>query len=151
MQVISRDGLKTRIGTLLGQSDWVMLDAPRIADFAQVTEDPQPIHLDPEAGRRAGFDGAIAHGFLTLSMLSAMAYHALPVVEGQRASVNYGFDRIRFIRAVPSGGRIRAAFSLQEVVARGASAEMLVLGVAVEIEGENKPAVDAVWRVLYQF
>lgn len=136
---------------LLGRSQWVILDPHRIAGFAEVTEDHQPIHLDPEAGRKAGFDGAVAHGFLTLSMLSAMAYDALPVVMGQRASVNYGFDRIRFITAVPSGGRIRAAFSLQEVVTRGASAELLVLGVVVEIQGQSRPAVDAVWRVLYLF
>lgn len=148
---ISPDQLPTIIDQEVGLSKWIELAPARISGFADVTEDWQAIHLDPEAGRAAGFDGAVAHGFLTLSMMSAMAYNALPEIEGQKTFVNYGFDRIRFIAPVPAGGRIRGRFILQTVEPRGKDALMVALDVTVEIEKQEKPALSALWRIMYLF
>lgn len=147
----TRDELLGKIGETLGVSDWVAVDQPRIDTFADITEDWQPIHLDPDAGQAAGFDGTVAHGFLTLSMLSVMSYQVLPKIEGETASLNYGFDRVRFVAPVPGGARIRGHFTLTEVTPRGEAGLMLRFGVTVEIEGEDKPALTADWLGLYLF
>ncbi|MEM6888079.1 MAG: MaoC/PaaZ C-terminal domain-containing protein [Pseudomonadota bacterium] len=149
--MLTREGLSWQVGEVLGVSRWVPLSPARIAAFAEVTEDRQPIHLEAQAGVAAGFDGAVAHGFLTLSMLSTLSYDVLPTIDGSCASVNYGFDRIRFIAPVPAGAQIRARFLLEALEPRGATTEMLTLGASVEIEGQSKPALDALWRVLYIF
>src|SRR5579862_3131717 len=91
-------------------SRWFVLDQPRIDAFAEVTEDRQFIHIDPEGARATPFGGAIAHGFLTLSMLSALAMDALPRIEGRAMGVNYGFDKVRFVSPVRAGARIRGRF-----------------------------------------
>ncbi len=148
--MLSREELPQQIGQELGSSDWVEISQPRINAFADLTEDWQPIHLDAEEGRAAGFQGTVAHGFLTLSMLSAMSYQVLPKMEGETASLNYGFDRIRFIAPVPGGARIRSHFTLDDAQPRG-QGWMLRFGVAVEIEGAEKPALTADWLCLYMF
>nr|WP_300034073.1 MaoC family dehydratase [uncultured Roseobacter sp.] len=135
----------------MGCSDWIRVGQDRISGFAEVTEDRQGIHLDPDAGRAAGFDGTVAHGFLTLSMLSAFAYDAVPGVEGQTASVNYGFDRIRFTAPVPAGAEIRGRFVLSDFEERSDGSLMLVLGVTVEVRGQDAPALRAEWRILILF
>ena len=84
------------------------------------------------------FGGTVAHGFLTLSLLSAMAYSALPRIEGAAHGVNYGFDRVRFVRPVPSGSRVRAHFTLREVKPRSAREWQLSYDVSVEIEGREE-------------
>ena len=142
------DELQNAVGTVLGQSDWTLVSAQRIAGFADVTEDWQEIHLDDGAGRAAGFDGAVAHGFLSLSLLSKMSYEALPKISGQTASINYGFDRIRFLAPVPSGARVRATFTLREITARDLRTLSLLLDVTMDIEGQSKPALSALWRVM---
>ncbi len=93
-------------------SHWLTVDQARIDAFAKVTEDEQFIHVDPERAAETAFGGTVAHGFLTLSLLSAMAYSALPRIEGAAHGVNYGFDRVRFVRPVPSGSRVRGHFTL---------------------------------------
>lgn len=148
--MLTRDTLEGEIGKTLGISDWVKIDQARISAFADATEDWQAIHLDADAGREAGFDGAVAHGYLTLSMLSHLAYDALPEIEGTRASVNYGFDRIRFVAPVLAGARIRAHFKLTGVQPRGDGLQ-LRLEVTVDIEGKQRPALLAEWLVLYLF
>ena len=140
--------LQSAVGNVLGQSDWVEISPQRIAGFADVTEDWQDIHLDAQAGRAAGFDGPVAHGFLSLSLLSKMSYDVLPEIDGQTASINYGFDRLRFLAPVPSGARVRARFVLQEAAPRGTQATSLLLDVTMEIEGQDKPARAALWRVM---
>lgn len=143
--------LAALIGSEIGVSRWVTMDQPRIAAFADVTEDRQFIHLDSGKAAQTPFGGTVAHGFLTLSMLSAMAYDTLPQIEGQKASVNYGFDRLRFIAPVRSGADVRARFQLEEVEPRKGGDLMLGLAVTMEIKGIEKPAVVAVWRILYMF
>lgn len=143
--------LAARVGTTLGTSRWFEIGQDRIDRFADVTEDWQFIHLDPERAARAGFGGTVAHGYLTLSMLAPMAYDALPDMEGMRASVNYGFDRIRFLAPVPSGARLRARFDLLEVMPKGAGRMLARLAVTIEIEGQDTPAVSADWLVMYLF
>src|SRR5260370_27172519 len=108
-------------GTEVGVSRWFAIDQSRIAAFADITEDRQFIHVDPEAARATPFGGAIAHGFLTLSMLSALAMDALPAIEGRAMGVNYGFDKLRFLSPVPAGARIRRRLQLASVTARAAS------------------------------
>ncbi|MFK7762251.1 MAG: MaoC family dehydratase [Roseobacter sp.] len=148
--MLSRDTLTQRLGEHLGTSDWIELSQTRIDAFADLTEDWQPIHLDAQAGRAAGMGGTVAHGFLTLSMLSAMSYQVLPKMEGETASLNYGFDRIRFISPVPGDARIRGHFALADAQPRG-SGWMLRFDVHVEVEGQEKPALTADWLCVYLF
>ena len=151
MQTISRDGMCAAVGQDMGPSQWFTIDQARIDAFAEVTEDRQFIHIDPDRAAQTSFGGTVAHGMLTLSMMSGMAYGALPVMEGQRASVNYGFEKVRFIAPVRSGQRIRGQFRLLEAVPRAKNALMTRFEVAVEIEGEVRPALKAEWLILYQF
>jgi acyl dehydratase len=98
--------LQAKIGTETGVSRWFEISQARIDAFAEVTEDRQFIHVDPAAVKATPFGGTVAHGFLTMSMLSAIAYDALPRVEGLAMGVNYGFDKVRFVAPVRPG-RIR--------------------------------------------
>ena len=123
----------------------------RINTFADCTEDHQFIHIDEEAAAKTPFGGTIAHGMLTLSMMSGMAYGALPVMAGAKASINYGFDSVRFIALVHSGKRIRGRFTLAEAQTRGRGDLMTRFAATVEIEGAERPALKADWLVLYQF
>ena len=116
-------------------SRWLTVDQARIDAFAKITEDEQFIHVDPERAAETAFGGTVAHGFLTLSLLSAMAYSALPRIEGAAHGVNYGFDRVRFVRPVPSGSRVRGHFTLRAVTPRSAREWQLTYDVSVEIEG----------------
>ena len=149
--MLSRENLLQSIGQPIGSSEWFEVRQEQIDAFADVTEDWQPIHLDAAAGRDAGFDGTVAHGFLTLSMLSAMSYQVLPAMPGETASLNYGFDRIRFIAPVPGGARIRGHFTLSDATTRRGTGWMLRFAVSVEIEGADKPALTADWLCLYLF
>jgi acyl dehydratase len=148
--MLTRESLAAAVGKPLGTSEWMEISQARIGGFADLTEDWQPIHLDPAEGRAAGFAGTVAHGFLTLSMLSAMSYQVLPKMPGETASINYGFDRIRFIAPVPGGSRLRGHFTLSEATPRG-NGVMLRFAVSVEIEGQQKPALTADWLCLYLF
>ncbi|MFZ5963999.1 MaoC family dehydratase [Thalassococcus sp. BH17M4-6] len=126
-------------------SEWVVLDAARVRAFADATEDWQFIHLDEDrAAAETPFGGAVAHGFLTLSMLSAMSYQVMPDLPGIKASINYGFDRIRFVSPVRVGSRIRGRFTVAEV--DEAPGRLTVhWDVSIEIEGAEKPALVAAW------
>ena len=129
-------------------SRWLTVDQARIDAFAKVTEDEQFIHVDPKRAAETAFGGTVAHGFLTLSLLSAMAYSALPRIEGAVHGVNYGFDRVRFVRPVPSGSRVRGHFTLRAVTPRSAREWQLSYDVSVEIEGTEKPALAASWLTM---
>jgi acyl dehydratase len=130
-------------------SPWFVVDQTRIDAFAGVTEDHQFIHVDPvRAQQETPFGGAIAHGFLTLSMLSVMAYGALPKLEGAAMGVNYGFDRIRFLNPVRAGSRVRAHFTLAAVTQRAEREWQLTYDVRIEIEGLQKPALAATWLTM---
>ncbi|WP_050386796.1 MaoC family dehydratase [Bradyrhizobium pachyrhizi] len=132
-------------GKEIGVSRWFEIDQARIDKFADVTEDWQFIHVDREKAAQSPFGGTVAHGFLTLSMLAAMAYDGLPALTGRVMGVNYGFDKVRFVTPVRSGSRVRAKFKLIDVMQRGPKEIMTKSEVAVEIEGGDKPAVVAEW------
>ncbi|MCK4861068.1 MAG: MaoC family dehydratase [Rhodobacteraceae bacterium] len=126
------------------------MDQERVGLFADVTEDQQFIHVDPEKAKTTPFSGTIAHGFLTLSMLSLMAKDAVPRVEGLTHSVNYGFDRIRFISPVSTGKRIRGRFELIAINV-GTGEITQTMKVTVEIEDNDKPALVAEWITRHYF
>ncbi len=135
--------LQARVGESIGTSEWYLMDQQRIDRFADTTEDDQFIHVDPEAAKATPFGGTIAHGFLTLSMLAAfMSELDKPQVQ---MSVNYGFNKVRFLSPVKSGKRIRGHFKLLELVEKRPGQWQQTVEVTVEIEGEDKPALLAEW------
>jgi acyl dehydratase len=140
------------VGTELGVSDWMTVDQTMINLFADATHDHQFIHVDPErAAAESPFGGTIAHGFLTLSLLSAMNYDCVPKIREQTMGINYGFDRIRFMSPVKCGARVRGHFKLSEARFRGGGMLMITYDVSVEIENELKPALTAIWTTIVQF
>jgi acyl dehydratase len=141
--------LQARIGTETGVSRWFEISQARIDAFAEVTEDRQFIHVDPVAAKTTPFGGTVAHGFLTMSMLSAIAYDALPRVEGLAMGVNYGFDKVRFVAPVRAGARIRGRFKLESLAQRSPTEFQAINAVTVEIEGVDKPALIAQWLSLF--
>ena len=143
MSEITLDDYKARIGQEVGLSRWIEVAQERIDDFADVTEDHQFIHVDPERAKATPFGGTVAHGFLTMSLLAPMAFDAQPILAGTTMVVNYGFDRVRLIAPVRAGSRIRGRFVLKEVVDRGPKEIMSKTQVTVEIEGGDKPALVA--------
>lgn len=137
------------IGREVGVSRWIAVDQARIDAFADITEDHQFIHIDPERARQTPLGGTIAHGFLTLSLCSAMNYDALEPLEGFVMGFNYGFDRLRFIAPVRAGANIRGRFKLLSADDKGTDADgrrwLLKYEMTVEIEGSDKPALIAEW------
>ncbi|HKH96986.1 MAG TPA: MaoC family dehydratase [Beijerinckiaceae bacterium] len=141
--------LRDRVGQEVGVSRWIEVTQDVIDGFAEVTQDRQFIHVDPaRAAAETPFGGTIAHGFLTLSLLSACAYDALPQIEGRAMGINYGFDKIRFLSPVRSGSRVRARFRLAEVQMRSRTEALIRYGVMVEIEGAQRPALAADWLTM---
>ena len=139
------------IGKELGISEWMAMPQSRIDRFADATDDHQFIHVDPVRAAETPFGGTIAHGFLTLSMLSAMNYDCLPKVREQTMGINYGFEKVRFMAPVPAGARIRGRFVLADARFRGAGMLMVTYDVTVEIEEIKKPAMTAKWLTIIQF
>lgn len=141
----SIEALQAHVGEEIGVSRWFLLDQAKIDAFADLTDDRQFIHVDPEAAAKTPFGTTIAHGFLTLAMLSAFAYDALPAIGGRTMGVNYGFDKIRFLSPVPSGAKVRARFTLRECAEKTPGSWVLRYGVIVDIEGASRPALAADW------
>jgi acyl dehydratase len=148
MPLASLDEIRGRIGTEVGVSSWITIDQARIDAFADVTEEWQFIHVDAEAAARTPFGGTIAHGFLTLSMISKMGGEVMLVPDGTKVVINYGLDRVRFLAPVRSGSRVRGRFTLDSVEEKAPGQWLLRHLVTVEIEGEDKPAVSAAWLSL---
>jgi acyl dehydratase len=148
MPLASLTDIKSRIGMEVGVSDWVVVDQARIDAFADATEDRQFIHVDPAAAAQAPFGGTIAHGFLTLSLLSRMAADAMLIPDDVRMVVNYGLDRVRFLAPVRSGKSVRGRFTLDSVEEKGPGQILMHHHVTIEIEGEDKPALSATWLTL---
>jgi acyl dehydratase len=145
MPIASLDDIRASVGSEVGLSSWLTMDQGRIEAFANATEDRQFIHVDPEAAALTPFGGTIAHGFLTLSLLSRMAAEAMLVPDGVKMGVNYGLDRVRFLSPVKSGRRVRGRFMLDSIEEKAPGQWLLRHIVTVEIEGEDKPALTAVW------
>lgn len=141
--------LPSLVGQEVGLSRWITVDQARIDAFARITEDEQFIHVDPERARATPFGGTIAHGFLTLSLASAMSYDAVAPLEGVVMGVNYGFDKLRFLAPVPAGSKVRGRFRLLSAEDKGAqdgvTRWLLKHELTVEIEGADKPALIAEW------
>ena len=137
--------LQSLIGQDIGVSRWIAIDQARIDAFARITEDEQFIHVDPKRAAATPFGGTIAHGFLTLSLASAMSYDAVAPLDGMVMGVNYGFDKLRFLAPVPAGSNIRGRFKLLSAEDKGDGRWLLKHELTVEIEGADKPALIAEW------
>ena len=147
-QIENIAALASYAGKEVAISDWLEVSQERIDQFAEASEDRQWIHLDRErAARESPFKTTIAHGFLTLSLLSALARLAISV-DGVRMGINYGLNRVRFVSPVPAGTRIRGRFTLAtlEEIKGGVQTTW---NVTVEREGSDKPCCVAEWLVRY--
>ncbi len=149
MKTITVEELQGMVGQESGLSPWRAVTQTMIDQFADATDDHQFIHCDPQrAAAEAPFGGTIAHGFLTLSLLSAFAFETAPRLEGADMGINHGFDTVRFVAPVKTGSRIRARFRLAEVKARPSGWIQVANDVTIEIEGSAKPALTARWLTL---
>lgn len=136
------------IGTEIGVSDWIRVDQERINQFADVTEDHQYIHIDPERAKDSPFGTTIAHGFLTLSLLSKFSEGPGIAIEGVHTGINYGFDKMRFLAPVPAGSKVRGKFVLGNVLEKKPGQFLITYNVTVEIEGSETPALVAEWMAM---
>jgi acyl dehydratase len=143
-KTVTRKEFEAMVGQEIGVSDWFEITQDRIDTFADCTEDWQFIHVDPEKAAETPFGTTIAHGFLTLSMLSAMVYQ-MPSIEGVTMGVNYGMNKMRFVSPVAVGSRIRGRFVLSKFEEIRPGEVQTTTTVTVEIEGKDKPALVAEW------
>ena len=148
---VSVDAYQKMVGTEIGVSRWHTIDQRRIDTYADVIEDWQFIHVDPERAKSTPMGVTVAHGFLTMSLLSIMSYEVMPVVQGTTMGFNYGFDRLRFLSPVKAGSRVRGRFTLAEATLRKPGEMLSRSSVIVEIENETKPALAADWLGLIFF
>jgi acyl dehydratase len=140
--------LKERVGQEIGVGDWLEMTQERINQFADATEDRQWIHVDPaRAAAESPFKTTIAHGFLSLSLVSVMLRSSITIT-GVRMAINYGLNRVRFATHVPANSKVRGRFTLAAVEEIGGSVQA-TWAVTVEREGEQKPACAAEWLVRY--
>ncbi len=147
--VSSIEELRTLVGQEVAQSDWFEVTQPLIDAFAETTGDRQWIHTNPERAKtESPFGRTIAHGFLTLSLLSRLASQALKVQGDFKMAINYGLNRVRFPAPVPVGSRLRGRFTLQSVEEL-AGCVQVVWAATVEVEGATKPSVVAEWVIRY--
>ena len=145
MPIAPLDDIRARVGSEIGTSDWILVGQDRITEFAETTEDRQFIHIDPAAAAQTPFGGTIAHGFLSLALLSRMAADVMQVPDTIKMAVNYGLDRVRFIAPVRAGSRVRGHFTLDAVEDKAPGQLLMRHSVTVEIENEPKPALTAQW------
>lgn len=143
MRCVPAAELSEYIGKESGRSDWLDIDQDRITQFADVTEDRQWIHVDPDAAAQGPFGATIAHGFLTLSLLSYLTASTSVMPEGAEMYINYGSDKVRFLNPVRVGSRIRAIGTLKDVAEKAPGQILITSGIVVEIDGEDKPALVA--------
>ena len=148
MPVATLDEIRSRVGQQVGVSSWILMDQERIDAFADATEDRQFIHVDPTAAAQAPFGATIAHGFLSLSLLSRMGAEAMLLPDGLQMAINYGLDRTRFLAPVRSGKRVRGRFILNSIEDKAPGQWLLRHTVTVEIEDEDRPALTAEWLTL---
>lgn len=148
VKTVKPSELEALIGTEIGVSDWVTVGQERINQFADVTEDHQYIHIDPVRAKDSPFGTTIAHGFLTLSLLSKFSEGTGIVLEGVHTGINYGFNKMRFLAPVPAGSNVRGKFVLGNVVEKKPGQFLITYNVSVEIEGGETPALVAEWLAL---
>ena len=145
MPIATIEDIRGKVGQTLGVSDWIDVTQDRITAFADATDDHQFIHIDPAAAAQTPFGGTIAHGFLSLSLLSRMAADVMHLPDTTKMAVNYGLDRVRFIAPVRAGKRVRGHFTLDAADDKAPGQLLLKHSVTVEIEGEDRPALTAQW------
>ncbi len=145
MPISSLDAIRARVGEEVGVSSWLTIDQARIDAFADATEDRQFIHVDPAAAAATPFGGTIAHGFLTLSLLSRMGAEAMLLPDSLQMAINYGLENVRFLAPVRSDSRVRGRFTLDSIDEKVPGRVLMRHRVLVEIEGEEKPALSALW------
>lgn len=131
------------------KSDWLDVTQERINRFADCTDDHQFLHVDPEAAKKGPYGRTIAHGFLTLSLLTRLSASGTWIPAGTTAAINYGFNRVRFVGPVPSGSKIQDTMKLTAVEEKEKGKVLLTVTHAVSVEGSDKPALVAEW--LYMF
>jgi acyl dehydratase len=148
MPIIKAAEAKDWLGKETGVSDWIVIDQERINKFADVTEDHQFIHVNPDAAKMTPFGTTIAHGFLSLSMLSKLAEGKVLILDGVKMGVNYGFEKVRFVAPVKSGKKIRGHFTLMSADEKAPGQWQFKYAVKVEIDGEEKPALMAEWLTM---
>lgn len=145
MPVASIDAIRAKVGSEIGVSPWIEISQQHIDTFADVTGDHQFIHVDPAAAAETPFGGTVAHGFLTLSLLSQMAAPVIYVPDTLKMVVNYGFEKVRFIAPVRSGRRVRGRFTLVSMAEKRPDQWQFLHNVTVEIDDGDKPALTADW------
>jgi acyl dehydratase len=145
VKIVPKDEMVNAIGTKFEPSDWIEVTQDRINMFADCTEDHQFIHVDEEAAKNTPFGGTIAHGFLTLSLLSKMVEGNGVIPENVVMGLNYGFDKVRFLAPVASGKRVRCHSEVLNVDRKDDNRFLVKQGISVEIEGEETPALVAEW------
>lgn len=145
MKTVEKDEIFTLIGQEIGVSDWILIDQDRINVFADVTEDHQFIHVDAEKAKSTPFGATIAHGFLTLSLLSKFAEQGSLALNGITMGMNYGFDKVRFLSPVPVNSKVRGRFTLKDAIEKRPGQFLITYDVSVEIEGGEKPALICEW------
>ena len=140
MKILPIEEIKNMVGQHIGVSEWLEVDQDRINQFAEATNDHQFIHVDPEAAKNTPWGTTIAHGYLTLSLLSYMPSEAGVIPENFSMAINYGLDKVRFIEAVPVNSKIRASSTLVDVQDKKGGRWLLKSSVTIEIENIEKPA-----------
>ena len=138
--------LKAKVGETIGTSEWLLVDQEMIDKFADATGDHQFIHENPQMAAMTPFGGTIAHGFLTLSLIPVLTEKSdIPRPEGIKMALNYGGNRVRFLKPVRSGKKVRAHFKLLEMEEKRPNQWQQTVEITLEIEGEDKPGYVAEW------
>ena len=145
VKIVPPEEMVNAVGTKFEPSAWIEVTQDRINTFADCTEDHQFIHVDEEKAAQTPFGGTIAHGFLTLSLLSKMIEGNGVAPENTVMGLNYGFDKVRFLAPVKSGKRVRAHIEITGVEPKSGGRFLITQSISVEIEGEETPALVAEW------
>ena len=137
------------IGKTLQPSDWFLIEQSRINQFADVILDHQYIHIDPSRAAETDLGGTIAHGFLMLSLLPKLVEKSMVTPEGMVMGINYGFDKVRFLNPVRPGDQVRVMGTVLDIVDKGNGRYLQKLGVSLEIQGKDKPAIVCEWLNMF--
>jgi acyl dehydratase len=148
MTVLPVEKLKSCIGEEK-KSDWMEITQEKINQFADCTDDHQFIHVDPEAAKKGPFGRTIAHGFLSLSLLTRLSAAGTWIPAGIKAAINYGFNKVRFVNPVPSGSKIQDTMKLTGVEEKENGKVLVTVTHTVSVEGSDKPALVAEWLTMF--
>ena len=148
-QIISVEELEAAVGQEFGPSDWLQVDQERINRFAEATIDHQFIHVDPKAAAATPFGTTIAHGFLTLSLVTFLTAGLAPLPKGLTTVINYGLNKVRYLQPVKVDSEIRASIKILEVRRKGRTRVLMTCEVTIKIRGEKRPALLAEALILF--